>query len=117
VNFITAVITAALMIITAATACYILATARDTPRGKHARRDPDGDPADTGDPDGSNFIAALHAEPPDLTTLTRVRDRLTALPPQPPGDTRPLPHADSTWGMTPHELADHLARTYLEVTQ
>jgi hypothetical protein len=56
--------------------------------------------------------------PIDPVTLGRFRDALRAWNPgQPdpaPDDTRPQPIAELTWGKSAHDLADELARTYLQ---
>ncbi len=97
---VTAVALVAIILLVAVTAVYVIVTA---PREDFA------DPADTADPDGTAFLAALHHEPvwtatftlpagdrppaaSVFATLARVRDGLLRLPPAPgPDDTAPLP--------------------------
>lgn len=49
--------------------------------------------------------------------LAKVRDGLLRIPAPRLDDTQPIPHAVGTWGKSAHDLADELARRYLEVTR
>jgi hypothetical protein len=129
---IVAVPVAAVLIIATILAILAVSSARQEAHGRHARHARAfADPADATDPDGEQFIAELHHEPLPLGVLARVRDKLRELDtvprfhsapgceeaPADPDVTVRLPHAVGTWGKTPHELADELARRYLEVTR
>jgi len=104
VNAAQAVAMAAILIIAAIWGCYHLAQLPE--------RQPFPDPADTADPDGAAWLAALHHDGP-----LPAAGLLPMLPPDPPpADTGPIPAAVGTWGMSARDLTDHLARTYLEVT-
>ena len=100
-----AVAMAAILIIAAIWGCYHLAQLPE--------RQPFPDPADTADPDGAAWLAALHHDGP-----LPAAGLLPMLPPDPPpADTGPIPHAVGTWGMTRDQLLDQMARDYLEVTK
>lgn len=94
---------AAVLVIAAIWATWYLA--------EHGRDRDFADPADDTDPDGTQFLHALHHELP-------AAGRLAMLPDDPPPDvTIRIPHAHGTWGMPKDELLDELARKHMEVTR
>jgi len=104
VNAAQAIAMAAILIIAAIWGCYHLAQLPE--------RQPFPDPADTADPDGAAWLAALHHDDPFPAA-----GLLPMLPTDPPpADTGPIPAAVGTSVMSAHDLIDHPARTFLEVT-
>jgi hypothetical protein len=112
-----AITLAAVMIIAGILGCYILWPTHP----RHARLF--ADPADTTDPDGEQFLHELHGAPPpgsydnSPAAAARLLAALRGWAVRRPDDTQPIPHAVGTWGMPAAELADQLARQYLEVTR
>ena len=116
---IVAVPLAAVMIIAAIVACYLLARLQENPHGRHAR--PFADPADVTDPDGMQFLAELHHEDPpggydnSPAAAARLLGALRGWAPRRPDDTAPIPHAVGTWGKTVTQLLDEMEAEYLDV--
>ena len=72
------------------------------PAGQPARRDTFADPDDATDPDGTQFLHALHRELPAAGRLDMLPDD------PPPDDTVRIPHAHGTWGKSVTELLDDM---------